>query len=364
MAKKCHVCAKPARKPIQVPVCGDSQAKITVCSKRCRDEYLAGYVETHQGKSLRLLHRPHGPGVVLAILWASYGLVHMVGPVLLRFVPLPLLPARPGPEFYTGGLAALIVAFAVLRNVRNARMFSTGLAALGLVFAGLSYLSTGQTAYLLEAATVHPAALLLSLGDPGPKRALGGLGLFAFYPVALVVTAFTGAYSVSRAEEQAASESYAGPVHEVPSAGLRFTVPGGWYILREESMLLPHDGALFRALRPDSRLSVHVYDRQDCRPTDPVRMVHVLDAFTAAGARPELEQGLAMLPVSSPFGEGRSFFVRMDEPRRQLWYIVFLPWTEGRCLELRCGGAGEAAAAIRSECIPLGVRSLSALTGP
>ncbi|MBI5491225.1 MAG: hypothetical protein HY905_28095 [Deltaproteobacteria bacterium] len=359
MASKCHVCGKLTRKPIQVPVCGDPATKIPVCSKRCRDEYLAGYVETHKGKSLRMLQRPHGPGVVLAILWAGYGLVHLVGPVLARAVPVPLLPARMGPEFYTGGFAALIVAFAVLREAKQARLFSTGLAAVGILFAVLSYAKTRHPSYVLEAATVFPAALLLALGEPGPKRVLGALGLFALYPVALIVTAATGMFTTSRAAEQVAAESYDGPVHVDPRARLRLSVPDGWYILREESTLLPHDGALFRALRPEGRISVHVYDRPDCRPAEPTRMVRVLDAFTAAGAKPELDQGLAMLPVSSPLGEGRSFFVRVDQPRPQLWYLVFLPWTEGRCLELRCGGAAGEEPAIRRDCIPLGARGLA-----
>jgi hypothetical protein len=361
VSKRCHVCRKPVRKPLEVPVCGDPSLKITVCSKRCRDEYLAGYVETRQGKTVRMLARPHGPGTVLAILWAAYGVVHLIGAPMLRVVDIPLLPPRPGPEFYTGGFAALIVGFAVLRDAKFARIFSAGLATLGLLFSVVAYLRTHHLAYALEGATVFPAALLLSLGEPGPRRALGALALFGLYPTALIVTAATGTFAVSAAEEQVAAESYPGLTRADPRVGLKLSVPSGWYILKEGSMLLPHDGALFRALRPEGRLSVHVYDRPECDPLDPTQIVRVLNGLAADGGEAGMIGDPMPMPVASALGEGRSFYIGRDQPKPQIWYLVFLPWTNGRCVEIRCGGPAAAESLIRMECVQIGARALGKL---
>jgi hypothetical protein len=361
VATKCHVCGKPARKPLQIPVCGDPNVKITVCSQRCRDEYVAGYVETRGGQAVRMLSRPRGAGLVLAVLWGFYGLVHLAGGPLSRLVAIPLLPSQTGPEFYSGGAAALLVAYAVLREVRLARYFSAGLAVVGLVFAALAFARARQLAPVAEALTVFPAALLLSLGDPGPRRALGALVLFALWPAALVVTTITGVSARSEQVERVAAEAYPGPTYDDTRNRLRFSVPEGWYILRENSTLLAHDGALFRAVRPDGHLVATVHDRPECDPVDGAQVERVLRGLSADGQPVGLVGDPRPFPVDSALGEGRSFFVGRNLPEPALWYVVFVPWTNGRCLELRCGGHAAAERAIRSDCVQLGARGLAAL---
>jgi|GEM_PF-2427084 len=361
VATKCHVCGKPVHKPLQIPVCGEPSIKITVCSARCRDEYVAGYVETREGRAVRMLSRPRGPGLVLAALWGVYGLVHLAGGPLARIVSVPLLPAHPGPEFYSGGFAALLVAYAVVREARLARYFSAGLAVVGLVFAALTFARTRQLAPVAEAVTVFPAALLLSLGDPGPRRALGALALFAVWPAALIATAITGLGGGAGRVAEVAAESYPEPSYDDPRNGLRFSVPDGWYILRENSTLLPHEGALFRAVRPDGRLSATVHDRPECDPTDPAQLDRVLRGLSADGANVGLVGDPRPFPVASALGEGQSFFVGREQPRPALWYVVFLPWTRGRCLELRCGGPADRERLIRTDCVQLGARGLASL---
>lgn len=364
VAKKCHVCGKPVRKPLEIPVCGDPQVKIPVCSQRCRDEYVAGYVETREGRPVRMLSRPRGVGLVLVVLWGVYGLVHLAGGPLSRIVTIPLLPAQTGPEFYSGGVAALLVAYAVLREVRLARYFSVGLAVVGLVFAALAYARTRQLASVAEALTVFPAALLLSLGDPGPRRALGALVLFSAWPATLIVTTVTGVNARSERVEQVAAESYPEPTYDDVRNRLRFSVPDGWYILRENSTLLAHDGALFRAVRPDGHLVATVHDRPECDPVDAAQVERVLRGLSADGQPIGLVGDPRPLPVDSALGEGRSFFVGRDQPEPALWYVVFVPWTNGRCLELRCGGHASAERLTRTDCVQLGARGLSALPEP
>ncbi|MBN1772357.1 MAG: hypothetical protein JXB32_13895 [Deltaproteobacteria bacterium] len=361
MATKCHVCGKPVKKPLEIPVCGDPNVKITVCSAHCRDEYIAGYVETREGRAVRMLRRPRGAGFVLAALWGVYGLVHLAGGPLSRIVAVPLLPAQPGPEFYSGGAAALLVAYAVLREVRLARYFSAGLAVVGLVFAALAFARSRQFASVVEAATVFPAALLLSLGDPGPRRALGALVLFAIWPAALIVTTITGLEERSERVERVASESYPEPTYDDTRNRLRFSVPDGWFILRENSTLLAHDGALFRAVRPDGHLVATVHDRPECDPADAAQVERVLLGLGADGHRVGLVGDPRPLPVDSALGEGRSFFVGRNAPEPALWYVVFVPWTDGRCLELRCGGHASHDRRIRTDCVQLGARGLAGL---
>lgn len=361
VATKCHVCGKPVQKPLQIPVCGEPSIRITVCSARCRDEYVAGYVETREGRAVRMLSRPRGPGLVLAALWGVYGLVHLAGGPLARLLSIPLLPAQPGPEFYSGGAAALLVAYAVVREARFARYFSAGLAVVGLVFAALAFARSRQPAFVAEALTVFPAALLLSLGDPGPRRALGALALFAVWPAALIVTAITGLSARAERVEQVAAESYPEPSYDDARNGLRFSVPDGWYILRENSTLLPHEGALFRAVRPDGHLSATVHDRPECDPTDPAQLDRVLRGLSADGSSVGLVGDPRPFPVDSALGEGRSFFVGRQQPQPALWYVVFLPWSRGRCLELRCGGSAAHERLIRTDCVQLGARGLASL---
>jgi hypothetical protein len=360
MAAKCHVCGKTTTKPLEVPVCGDPNVKLPVCSKRCRDEYLAGYVETRGGRAFRLLARPRGAGIVLAIVWAAWGVVHIAGGALSHVLPLPLLPPNPGPEFYTGGAAGLFVAFALLREMRWARLFSIGLAAVGLVFAALYYLSTRHLSWVVEGVTVFPAALLLSLGDPGPKRALGALALFGIYPAAVLVTAATGTFATTEQEDRLIAQSYEGLQHADVRSGLRLTVPEGWYILRGESDLLPHDGAMFRAVRAHGSVALTVHDRPVCDPQDPRQLDRVLRGISAGGGPAGMVGDPQPVTVVSALGEGVSFFVGRNEPAPpRLWYLVFLPWTEGRCIELRCGGPSAAEPIIRSECLQIGARAIS-----
>jgi hypothetical protein len=364
VAVKCHVCGSVTRKPIAIPVCGDAQARIQVCSRRCRDEYLAGYVETHEGRTFRLLARPTGPGFVLALVWAVYAVVHLAGPLLRRVVPLPLLPARLGPEFFSAGVAALFVAYAVVREARWARWFSAGLAGLGIVSSVVGFAATRQLGWIVEGAAVFPAALLLSLGDPGPRRALAALALFSVYPAALAVTALTGLQAApsSPLVERAMAESY--PGRSVSDAGnrLRFTVDAGWYVLRPESTLLRHEGALFRAVRPDRGLAAFVHDRPDCSPSDPAQVDRILRGLRADGSRAGPAGDPTPRPVASDLGRGVTLFVeRTGGSAHELWYVVFLPWTSGRCLEMRCGGPIAAESHIRTDCVRLGARSLSPL---
>ena len=364
VVKKCHVCGKLAKRPLEIPVCGDPRVKITVCSQHCRDEYLAGYVETRQGKAVRMLSRPRGAGLVLVVLWGVYGLVHLAGGPLSGIVSIPLLPTAAGPEFYSGGVAALLVAYAVLREVRLARYFSVGLAVVGLLFAALAFSRSRQLASVAEALTVFPAALLLSLGDPGPRRALAALALFAVWPAALLVTTITGLAERSERVEQVAAESYPTPIYDDARNQLRFAVPDGWYILRENSTLLAHDGALLRAVRPEGHLVATVHDRPECDPVDAAQVERVLRGLSADGRQAGLVGDPRPLPVDSALGEGRSFFVGRDQPEPALWYVVFLPWTNDRCLELRCGGHASADRLIRTDCVQLGARGLSSLPVP
>ncbi len=179
--------------PIRVPVCGDADTAVSVCSKACRDEYLGGFVETRGGKAIRLLHLPRGPGDVPAAAWLFYAAVRLVGPLLDRVVDLPLLPDRRGLVFPTAGLAALVVAWALLRRMRPARWISAVLAGAGLIYAVLAWTRSGDTGWALEAVTFHPAVIALSLGDPRPRRVVPALAVLALYPAALAITALGAA---------------------------------------------------------------------------------------------------------------------------------------------------------------------------
>jgi len=123
---------------------------------------------------------------------------------------------------------------------------------------------------------------------------------------------------------------------------------------------LPHDGAMFRAVRGHGSVALTVHDRPVCEPRDPRQLERVLRGISAGGGQSGLVGDPHPVTVVSALGEGLSFYVGRNEPAPpRLWYLVFLPWTEGRCIELRCGGPSAAEPIIRSECLQIGARGIS-----
>lgn len=356
MAVRCHVCGQTVRRRIDVPICGDAESTVPVCSKRCRDEYLGGFVETREGRTYRFLHPPAGPGNVVAAVWIAYAAVRLLGPLLDRWIAIPLLPQHRGATFVTAGAVALIIAYGLFRRIRYARALSGALAAAGFVFALGAYLRSDDLAWAIEAGAFYPAVALLSIGDPRPARVVVALALFGAYPASLIVTALTTRMEKISAVERVAAESYAERAVLHPSAGLGLSVPRGWYILRPESRLLPQGDYLFRAVQPEDGTRASLSRVADCDAQDLTQIRRILDEMERGGARVEVVGSGVPSIVRSAFGAGHAIYVVEHGPEPTLWYAAVLPWADDRCIEIRCGGPDSMRSAIRRDCPLIALR--------
>lgn len=348
-------------KTLSVPVCGDPATHVQVCSKRCRDEYLGGYVETREGRTIRLLQPPWGPGTLLAIAWLVLATIRLLGPLLSRGVHLPLLAGPSGTATVAGGAAALLVGFSLLREARAARWFSLAFGVLGTVTAAVLWWRTGSPGWALEALVACPAIVLLSIGRPGVRRVLAGLAWFALYPAAIAASPLLTGWEASDPDGTFERDVFPQSSVEDSRVGLRFAVPAGWRILRPESTLLGHGGALFRAVDPARSLGAWVRDVPGCRPTDP-GLWDRIEAGLAADAASVVPVGDPRpAKVASDLGEGRSLLYRREPAGAPVesWYVVLLPWGDDACLEVRCGGKEESGSPVLTRCAAVGARTLS-----